>query len=558
MKCGDITLTRKAGSLRYETLTGTGTFVGGKRYKVEIIGATNEAGQPRISDTRVELLDAHGDDTNASLNLSVSSAPQPMSGVTIVCIGGGGSGYKDQGGDKQGSGGSGGAYAWINQDIESGKKLKVVVGKGGQGKNVQGGENGSDSYVELVSDPPPPNLTKIINQKKGKMSYKGPNLFHYTDKRWGKVMNKLGVSPSNIDADLDNPSSDNVGMKTLEWTNVDFPFKGQYDVLFAADNKASLYINGEQLLYADENYSLSSDKSYDKINIGAPGRYDVKIELINTHSQEGGSFNDDVFSSNPVGVVLEIRKDVTVETSKGKSWKENPLGVAGVLIPPPCAKIVGGKGVVETVIIDDVGTGFEDPTTPGETPQYPVVPVLREVRLGTGGGGGGINYDCSKDKVIMIPDLGYKFKPVCGSFGTIEEVKVIPPPTTPFIPFVPEIYISSETGVNCRLAPVFDFIVPPPDILPPENVLQVTDLAGIKQTGYYNGKPYYGAIFYENGIKYAGWYETAGQPIQVYDTLQESIDATVTTLPSAIQRQGSDVTSNDPRLNIPGTPENLT
>ena len=39
--------------------------------------------------------------------------------------------------------------------------------------------------------------------------------------------------------------------------------------------------------------------------------------------------------------------------------------------------------------------------------------------------------------------------------------------------------------------------------------------------------------------------------------MQESIDAQVTTPPSAIQRQGSDVTSNDPRLNIPGTPENL-
>ena len=39
--------------------------------------------------------------------------------------------------------------------------------------------------------------------------------------------------------------------------------------------------------------------------------------------------------------------------------------------------------------------------------------------------------------------------------------------------------------------------------------------------------------------------------------MQESIDAMETTPPSAILRQGSDVTSNDPRLNIPGTPENL-
>ena len=92
----------------------------------------------------------------------------------------------------------------------------------------------------------------------------------------------------------------------------------------------------------------------------------------------------------------------------------------------------------------------------------------------------------------------------------------------------------------------------------PDRLLQVTDLVGLKQTGYYDGKPYYGAIFYKEGIKYAGWYETAGQLVQVYDTLQESIDAMVTTPPSAIQRQGSDISSNDPRLNIPGTPDNLT
>ena len=65
-------------------------------------------------------------------------------------------------------------------------------------------------------------------------------------------------------------------------------------------------------------------------------------------------------------------------------------------------------------------------------------------------------------------------------------------------------------------------------------------------------------VYYKDGIPYAGITETAGTPIQVYATLQESIDSEVTTRPSAIQRQGTDVTSNDPRLNLPGTPDNLT
>jgi hypothetical protein len=45
--------------------------------------------------------------------------------------------------------------------------------------------------------------------------------------------------------------------------------------------------------------------------------------------------------------------------------------------------------------------------------------------------------------------------------------------------------------------------------------------------------------------------------LQVYDTLQESIDAEVTTPPSAIQRQGTDIRANDPRLDIPDTPDQL-
>jgi hypothetical protein len=82
-------------------------------------------------------------------------------------------------------------------------------------------------------------------------------------------------------------------------------------------------------------------------------------------------------------------------------------------------------------------------------------------------------------------------------------------------------------------------------------------LVGLKQTGYVNGKPYYGSVFSKDGQLYAGVYETVGKLIPVYATLQESIDGEVTTRPSAILRQGTDVTNNDPRLNLPGTPNNL-
>ena len=119
------------------------------------------------------------------------------------------------------------------------------------------------------------------------------------------------------------------------------------------------------------------------------------------------------------------------------------------------------------------------------------------------------------------------------------------------------------TGVNAKVVPIITPTVLLPDGIDPRTgmrvpsnqIIQVTDLVGLKQTGWYNGKEYYGAVFYKDGVRYAGYYETPGVLIRVYSTKQESIDALVTTPPSAILRQGTDVSSNDPRLNIPGTPQ---
>ena len=115
---------------------------------------------------------------------------------------------------------------------------------------------------------------------------------------------------------------------------------------------------------------------------------------------------------------------------------------------------------------------------------------------------------------------------------------------------------SPTPGVNATFRPQFE-VVRDPIVVDEAKLIQVTDLVGLKQTGYVDGRAYYGAVFYKDNIRYAGFYETAGDLVQVYDTLQESIDAEVTTPPSAIQRQGTDVTSNDPRLDIPNTPDDL-
>jgi len=120
-----------------------------------------------------------------------------------------------------------------------------------------------------------------------------------------------------------------------------------------------------------------------------------------------------------------------------------------------------------------------------------------------------------------------------------------------------DITLDSDTGVGFVPRPRIRPVIVPENILPDEDIIQVTDLVGLKQTGYVNGKPYFGSVFVKDGQLFAGIFETIGELIPVYATLQESIDNQVTTRPSAIFRQGTDVTSNDPRLNIPGTPENL-
>jgi hypothetical protein len=113
------------------------------------------------------------------------------------------------------------------------------------------------------------------------------------------------------------------------------------------------------------------------------------------------------------------------------------------------------------------------------------------------------------------------------------------------------------TGAGAQFVPKFKVIRDPIGVPDKDKLIQVTDLVGLKRTGFYDGKPYYGAVFYKDGVRYAGWYETPGRSVQIYDTMQESIDGEVTTSPSVILRQGSDSGSNNPKLDIPGNPNNL-
>jgi hypothetical protein len=413
---------------------------------------------------------------------------------------------------------------------------------------------------QTVSSTPSTNISQ--SPAKNGVTYTGPNLFGHVDKRWSKYMNTYSVSPQ---------VSENIGKFTLTWSNVDFPYDGTYKFNLQSDNNALLKVGGREIL-------RTSDFTGEKIQYtfnATQGKYDVVLELENVKTEKGGK-DESVFASNPMGVALSISKDVSFDETNKTPWTTNPMGVSAILIPPPCAKKIGGRGVIDRVEVIDTGNGYLPPGEQG--PGYPVTLVLDEIKVIDTG----INYRCGEDEIKIFPDNGAKFSYTCDSFGRIKDVKVDipgdpitvnpiitigpppgPPPgpsgppsnfAIPAVPGAPSAPFQEPTGVNASFRPVFRVVRDP--ILPPEQrdkIIQVTDLVGLKQTGYIDGRAYYGAIYYDEGVPYAGYYKTVGPQTRVYTTLQESISARVTTPASAIQRSGTDITSNDPRLNIPGT-----
>ena len=384
---------------------------------------------------------------------------------------------------------------------------------------------------------------------KNGVTYEGPSLFHYQDNRWGSYMNNNSVSPV-----IPGDSADASGRKQFIWRGVNFPESGQYDIQFLADTNAGLIIGGRRVLSSQ---GFAENPKVFKVNI-TQGVYDIVVDSEYPYNSLETSTTN-YFKENPTGFALDITKKVSSGTGISKSWVQNPVVISAILIPPPCPKKIRGKGIVTDVIVDDPGNGYllpQNDLPPEISSTYPVSLRLKDVVVENPG----INYNCGVDRIEITPSNGAILDYECDTFGRIVNVKVLNPglgfTRYPDIRMVTPPGDLDPTGVNAFFRPQFE-VVRDPIVVDPEKLIQVTDLVGLKQTGYVDGRAYYGTVFYKEGIRYAGFYETPGDLIQVYTTLQESIDARVITPPSAIQRQGTDVTSNDPRLNIPNTPENL-
>jgi hypothetical protein len=390
-------------------------------------------------------------------------------------------------------------------------------------------------------------LSPSTVRKRNGATYSGPDLFRFNHKRWSKFMNKNNVSP--FLAPIDEENSSILGFFTYTWSNVNFSEGGRYRIRFQSDNAGTVFINGQSV---SKNKGFIGNPSPEYINLKA-GRYEIRVEVENAPPSL-------IFNNNPTGLALKIDTPIKVPNAS-QPWKTNPIGISAVLISPPCPRRIDGRGLVTDVIVENPGNGYVPPA-PNE-PGYPAILKLKEVLVKNPG----INYNCGVDQVVVEPSNGAELDYECDAFGRIVKINVIvsggPFTELPIIKVIPGGGIPGipATGVNFQAVPLFEVERDPVAALtgdiPLDKLVQVTDLVGLKQTGYVDGRSYYGAVFYKGGIRYAGYFETAGQQIQVYDTLQESITAQVTTDPSAILRQGTDTNSNNQRLDIPGTPNEL-
>ena len=186
-------------------------------------------------------------------------------------------------------------------------------------------------------------------------------------------------------------------------------------------------------------------------------------------------------------------------------------------------------GVVVYVIVKDSGQGYLPP--PQTVPQYPAVLELTGVTVTNPG----FNYG-DADSIEVIPSNGSALSYDLDPFGKIKSVSVNKGGR---FTELPRIKMNTETGLNAAFVPNFSIIRDPQPVDPvitQEDLVQVFDLVGLNINGYIDGKPYYGNVYYVNGIRYAGTSaQTSGTNIIVYDTrlasLQKRLDVvrTVTT-----------------------------
>ena len=209
------------------------------------------------------------------------------------------------------------------------------------------------------------------------------------------------------------------------------------------------------------------------------------------------------------------------------------------------------NGVVVKVIVRDSGQGYLPP--PQTVPQYPAIIELTGVTVTNPG----FNHNCGVDTIEIIPSNGSVLSYNCDPFGKIKSVSV---DKGGRFTELPQIRMNTETGFNATFVPEFSIIRDPQPVEPVlTDVVQVFDLVGLNINGYIDGKPYYGNVYYVNGIRYAGTSaQTSGTNIIVYDTrlssLQKRLDVVRTVTTSDVEEPVTEIETREDTVEAISSP----
>ena len=510
------------------TITVDSASIGEQEIIYAGLNAANNPIRVTNNNKRIELKDGGGSDTNASLVIESGDLT-----------------FSDDGKFIKGRGSATIIMRWSDNPNTQGVAVDKI--RIGQTTWTRVGRSGNETHVIEIDVKTIAKGLESGTEKTGS-KYLGPTtIASYAQDTISPLIPNIGLTDSEGNW-IPDPFIQ--GRTWLFRWEVDFPVTGTYDISSIADDIVTVRIDSIEVI----KYNNFEDNGTKVGTFFAnEGKKILELELFNR------SFPGTAFNTNPVTTIVTITKKTKIESTDSagtvltKPWTENPIAISAELIPPPCPKIVDGQGVVCKVEVDDPGNGFPRPKGDSDrstTGGYPVALKLSSVVVEDSG----INYS-PDDRIVIDPPNGADIDFELDNFGKISRV-IVGDPGFGFTK-TPDIRMITDTGINATFRPQFE-VVRDPIVIDEDTLIQVTDLVGLKQTGYYQGRPYYGAVFYKEGVRYAGYYETTGQLVQIYDTLQESIDGEVTTPPSAIRRQGTDISSNDPRLNIPGTPDTLT
>ena len=240
-------------------------------------------------------------------------------------------------------------------------------------------------------------------------------------------MNNNSVSPF-LGISLDEDNDTITGTRTYIWKNVNFPETGRYKIYFQSDDQADLFIDGN-LTKKSRGFRGDPEETYAEITTG---NYEVKVVCNNLNFAGRNRFRN-----NPTGFAVRILKDITVR-GEGQSWRNNPVGISAILVPPPCPKVITGRGRVEDIIVRQPGNGFIVP--PGEG--FPTIVTVKDVDIISPG----INY--STDDVALINGIPVPI--IVDNFGRIQSIDPGaggPIPVTRY----PSLTVPSRTGLGSEV-----------------------------------------------------------------------------------------------------------